>query len=198
MATTYEWRRCDTTGENCGTIPGATESSYELTPEEATDLKNLPPSAHVARQHEMMQPRPIRRRPRAAAARRPADGSPTASARGDGAWHRLRREAHREVLARREPDVVRPDPVELAPLDQHHRREGDRDRDLRDDHRRPHAAEPQAAAAGRAGPQARPEVIEPEVVSDEQRAAIDRALWEQFPEDFLAHGPAGQRRPWAT
>ena len=26
----------------------------------------------------------------------------------------------------------------------------------------------------------------------EQRAAIDSALWEQFPEDFLAHGNAGQ------
>jgi hypothetical protein len=32
MTTTYEWRRCDDTGENCGTIPGATGSSYQLTP----------------------------------------------------------------------------------------------------------------------------------------------------------------------
>jgi DNA polymerase-3 subunit chi len=32
------------------------------------------------------------------------------------------------------------------------------------------------------------------VVSDDeaQRAALDRALWEQFPEDFLAHGKAGE------
>ena len=27
---------------------------------------------------------------------------------------------------------------------------------------------------------------------EEQRAALDRALWEQFPEEFLAHGHAGQ------
>src|SRR5688572_31576125 len=32
------------------------------------------------------------------------------------------------------------------------------------------------------------------VVSDdaEQLAALDKALWEQFPEDFLAHGRAGE------
>jgi DNA polymerase III subunit chi len=32
------------------------------------------------------------------------------------------------------------------------------------------------------------------VVSDdaEQLATLDRALWEQFPEDFLAHGKAGE------
>ena len=32
------------------------------------------------------------------------------------------------------------------------------------------------------------------VVSDdaEQLAALDKALWEQFPEDFLAHGKAGE------
>jgi len=32
------------------------------------------------------------------------------------------------------------------------------------------------------------------VVSDDpdQLAALDRALWEQFPEDFLAHGKAGE------
>ena len=27
---------------------------------------------------------------------------------------------------------------------------------------------------------------------EDQRAALDRALWEQFPEDFLAHGHAGE------
>jgi DNA polymerase-3 subunit chi len=27
---------------------------------------------------------------------------------------------------------------------------------------------------------------------DRQRAALDRALWEQFPEDFLAHGNVGE------
>ena len=33
------------------------------------------------------------------------------------------------------------------------------------------------------------------VVSDDdaQLAALDKALWEQFPEDFLAHGRAGER-----
>lgn len=34
MTTTYQWRRCDTAGENCGTIPGATASSYTLTPQD--------------------------------------------------------------------------------------------------------------------------------------------------------------------
>lgn len=34
MTTTYQWRRCDTAGENCGTIPGATSSSYTLTPQD--------------------------------------------------------------------------------------------------------------------------------------------------------------------
>jgi len=28
---------------------------------------------------------------------------------------------------------------------------------------------------------------------EDQRATLDRTLWEQFPEDFLAHGGAGER-----
>ena len=31
MAYTYQWRRCDSNGSNCSTIPGATASSYSLT-----------------------------------------------------------------------------------------------------------------------------------------------------------------------
>jgi hypothetical protein len=73
------------------------------------------------------------------------------------AGRRLQLELHRQVLVGGEPDVVRPDPLHLAHLHQDDRREGDGDGDLRDDHRRPHAAELQAAAAGRAGPQARPD-----------------------------------------
>jgi hypothetical protein len=71
------------------------------------------------------------------------------------AGRRVHAELHREVLVGREPDVVRPHPLHLPHLHQDDRGEGDGDGDLRDDHRRPHAAELQAAAAGRAGPQAR-------------------------------------------
>ncbi len=45
---TYQWKRCDASGDNCSPISGATSQDYTLTPDDAGDTVRLEATAHNA------------------------------------------------------------------------------------------------------------------------------------------------------